>query len=118
MKQRQLEILQHALGLDRFGQGQIHRSHFCAGLDDEPDCRALVEMGYMRVFAPNASPLPYYNCAVTEAGRAAVRSESPKPPKLTRGQRRYRDFLRADSGLSFGEWLRYRQNVEKQAVPF
>ncbi len=33
-------------------------------------------------------------------------AESPKPPKLTRSQIRYREFLRADSGLSFIEWIR------------
>jgi len=31
-------------------------------------------------------------------------------PKITRSQRRYRDFLNADSGLTFIEWLRYRKD--------
>lgn len=105
MTKQQLEILQHSLGVDRYGQGPMYRGHFCAGPDDEPICRQLVEMGYMRVFAPNQSPLPYYNCSVTEAGKEAMLRESPKPPKLTRGQKRYRSFLSADSDLSFREWL-------------
>jgi hypothetical protein len=107
MTPEQLQILQHALGLDEYGRGEMYRNHFCAGDDDEPICRALVEMGYMRVFRPNAPPYPYYNCTVTEAGKEAVRRESPEPPKLTRAQRRYRRFLEADSDLSFMEWLRW-----------
>ncbi len=103
----QLKILQHALGVDQYGQGEMYRNHFCAGGDDEKICRELVELGLMQVFAPNASPLPYYNCSVTDLGKQLVRTESPKPPKLTRSQKRYRDYLKADSGLRFGEWLKY-----------
>lgn len=102
----QLHILQHALGLDKYGQGEMYRNHFCAGEGDEPLCRQLVDMGYMYVFRPNASPYPYYNCAVTEAGKQAVREQSPKPPKLTRSQQRYRRFLRSGMGMSFREWIR------------
>jgi len=108
MTKDQLHILQHSLGVDKYGQGPMYCNHFCAGADDEPICRELVAAGYMRVFAPNASPLPYYNCSVTEEGKRAMLAESPKPPKLTRAQKRYREFLRAGSGLSFGEWLKYR----------
>lgn len=108
MTPEQLQILQHSLGVDRYGQGDIYRNHFCAGADDEPVCRELVAMGYMRVWHPNESPLPYYNCAVTEAGKQAMLESSPKPPVLTRDQKRYREFLNADTGESFGEWLKYR----------
>lgn len=101
---RQLEVLQHALGVDEYGRGQMYRKHFCAGGDDEQICRELVAMGYMQTF--EREWLPYYNCIVTEAGKSAVLRESPKPPKLTRSQRRYREFLNEDSGLRFGEWLK------------
>ncbi len=106
---RQLEILQHALGVDKHGQGEMYRNHFCAGASDEPICRELVEMGFMYVFRPNASPYPYYNCAVTPEGKKAVREQSPKAPKLNRAQRRYREFLKADTGMRFGEWLKAKQ---------
>ena len=106
MRPSQLAILQHALGVDQHGQGEMHRNHFCAGGGDEADCRELVELGYMSVFAPNASPLPYYNCSVTDKGKQAVRDLSPAPPKLTRSQKRYREFLDADCDMKFGEWLR------------
>ena len=100
---RQLEILQHSLGVDRYGQGQMYRNHFCAGGSDEDICRQLVALGYMTTFT--RSYLPYYNCTVTEAGKAAVREQSPPPPKLTRSQQRYRRFLNMDTGYSFKEWL-------------
>jgi hypothetical protein len=104
MTSEQLQILQHALGVDEYGQGSMYRNHFCAGGKDEEICRELVEMGYMTRFT--RSYLPYYNCTVTNEGKAAMRRESPKPPKLTRSQKRYRDFLNADTGFSFGEYLR------------
>lgn len=109
MTARQLEIIQHSLGVDQFGQGEMYRNHFCAGADDEPTCRELVELGYMRVWHANQSPLPYYNCAVTDAGKAAMLAESPKPPKLTRSQKRYREFLNEDCGASFREWLGWQK---------
>lgn len=112
MTPRQLEILQHALGLDQYGQdssrrsgpGAGHRNHFCAGASDEPDCRALVALGFMQEHLKTAS-FPYYNCSVTDAGRKAIREHSPAPPKLTRSQKRYRAFLDADTGFDFKDFL-------------
>lgn len=105
LNQRQLEILQHSLGVDQYGQGEMYRNHFCAGGGDEMICRELVALGYMSTF--ERSYLPYYNCRVTESGIAAMLIESPKPPKLSRSQKRYRAFLKADTGESFREWLKY-----------
>ena len=104
MTDTQLEILQHALGMDRYGQGQQCRNHFCAGGSDEDVCRELVAMGYMSTFTRPS--LPYYNCTVTESGKAAMAANSPKPPKLTRSQKRYRAYLDEDTGSSFMEWLK------------
>lgn len=101
---RQLEILQHALGVDRYGQGERYRNHFCAGATDEPACRGLVEMGHMETFTRPS--LPYYNCFVTDTGIKAMLENSQEPPKLTRAQKRYRDFLKADTGRPFMEWLK------------
>lgn len=101
---RQLEILQHSLGVDQYGQGRMYRNHFCAGGSDETTCQELVQMGYMRTFT--RSYLPYYNCTVTDEGKAAMLDQSPKAPKLTRSQERYRRYLRADTGESFREWLK------------
>ena len=100
----QLQILQHSLGLDEYGQGSATRNHFCAGGKDEEICRELVALGYMKQHT-TTEWMPYFNCSVTDMGKEVVRHESPKPPKLTRSQRNYREFLHADTGLSFKEWI-------------
>lgn len=115
MKPRHLEILQHAIGLGQYGQaeelghGEYNRNHFCAGADDEPDCRELVAAGLM-IEHRKTELYPYYNCSVSELGKQAVREHSPKPPKLTRSQQRYRRFLAADSGMRFREWIEYEMS--------
>ncbi len=109
MTKDQLQILQHSLGVDQFGRGKQYRNHFCAGGDDEPICRELVAMGFMETFT--RSSLPYYNCRVTDAGVAAMYAASPNPPKKTRSQARYLEWLDADADLPFGEWLRQRKDV-------
>jgi hypothetical protein len=105
MTARQLEILQHALGVDQYGQGRMYRNHFCAGGGNVQTCQELISLGYMRRVA-TTTVFPDFNCRVTDEGRVAVLRESPKPPKLTRSQERYRRFLKADTGCSFIEWLR------------
>src|ERR1039458_7537513 len=105
MTSRQIEILQHSLGLDQYGQGKMYRNHFSRGGDDETVCRELIALGYMQQH-PTTEWLPYFNCSVTEAGKEAVKRESLSAPKLTRSQKNYRAFLSADSGLKFGEWMK------------
>lgn len=95
LSSRQLEILQHSLGVDEFGQGRSHRNHFCAGGDDKAVCSELIGMGYM-IQHRTTETFPYLNCSVTESGKCIVREQSPKPPKLTRSQRRYLQFLDDD----------------------
>lgn len=108
MEKELLHILQHSLGVDQYGQGRQYRNHYCG---DGDQCRKLVDLGYM--IEHRASELsggdPVFT--VTSAGKDAVVLESPAPPvvpKLTRSQRRYREFLRADYGGSFAEFLGVR----------
>lgn len=116
MTPRQLEIIQHALGADQYGKRpRDSRNYFCAGAADEPDCRALVAMGYMQEHGKREW-LPYFNCSVTGDGINAMLRESPAPPKLTRSQLRYRRFLDADCGMSFREWLRYEKLSSRMQV--
>jgi len=112
MNARQLEILQHSLGVDKYGQGEMYRNRFCAGSGDEPVCRELVALGYVRQHQ-TTELFPYFNCSVTDAGKQAVREQSPRPPKLTRGQKRYREYLNVSDafGGTFGEFLKYKQQV-------
>jgi hypothetical protein len=119
---RQLEILQHALGVDMYGRnprwanlayGGFCRNFFCAGGANEVTCRELVEMGYMQQHKTTEA-YPYFNCSVTDAGKKAMLEESPKPPKLTRGQQRYREWLNVADCFpdwTFGDWLKHRQEV-------
>lgn len=110
MTTEQLQILQHALGIDQYGQGKMNRNHFCAGGADETICRELVAMGLMWEWHQSYQEhYPYFNCSVTDEGKKAMLAASPKAPILMRSQRRYREFLRADTGTSFREWLRWEK---------
>lgn len=106
----QLSILQHTLGLDHHGQGNQFRNHFCTGpgTTDYPHCQSLVAQGLMTQRVGNALSGGSDIFMVTDAGKAFVREQSPKPALLTRSQRRYRNFLASgagDIGYTFGEWL-------------
>lgn len=83
MNQELLHILQHSLGVDRYGQGKQYRDHFVAGKKDEEKCRELVELGYMTERTPSeiTGNAPWFS--VTQAGKDAVARESPEPPKAT-----------------------------------
>ena len=112
MKPDLLDILQHSLGLDRYGiyngARDGYRNHFASGpgCDHYALCRELVDAGFMVEHQPRASWQEYSTFVVTDRGREVVRAESPAPPKLSRSQRRYQRFLDADSSMSFGEWMK------------
>jgi hypothetical protein len=103
-----LHILQHSLGLDQYGEGRQYRNHFCTGLGskDWDSCMALVYDGLMKEHHPSELTGGDTLFTVTPKGIDFVALNSPQPPKLTRSQKRYRLWLKSDSGLSFGEWLR------------
>jgi len=116
MTARQLEILQHSLGVDQYGQTPkgftpYTRNYFSAGVRDEPICRELVALGYMTHHGTN-DIYSSFNCSVTEAGKKAMRDESPKPPKLSRSKLRYMAWLDADCGMTFKEWITYKPSPE------
>lgn len=105
-----LQILQHSLGLDQYGEGRQYRNHFCTGpgSTDFDDCRALVADGLMTERSGNALSGGDSVFHVTPKGIDYVAlnsSKRPPEPKLTRSQKRYRAWLNADCGLSFAEWL-------------
>lgn len=93
MKTEHLQILQHALGTDQYGQMPKHgesRNYYGTDADDKY-CLELVALGCM-VKLPARSWLPDTMFAVTEAGKEAMREASPKPKKLTRSQIRMKDY--------------------------
>src|SRR5574343_984918 len=106
VKQELLSILQHSLGLDRYGQGESYRNHFVAGFDDVEKCRELVTMGLMVERRPTELTGGDPCFVVTEAGKFAVVEESEEPPKITRGKRNYLAFLASDTEQTFLEFLR------------
>jgi hypothetical protein len=108
MDAKQLHILQHAQGLDQYGQGTFYRNRFVTGPDgdDYVHCRELVEQGFMVEHPPRALFGGMSCFCVTDAGREATVEHSLPPPKRTRSQRRYQQYLDQDCGLSFGEWLK------------
>lgn len=104
-----LHILQHALGLDDYGQGNAYRNHYVANEDGDSYvlCMAHVEAGRMTKHGPSEmyGGGTSFCFVVTESGRQHVKRHSPSPPRLTRSQKRYRQYLAQDTGLRFGEWL-------------
>lgn len=110
LTKQQLRFLQHSLGCDQYGRGEQSRNHFVtdeSGRDGEV-CLQLVAMGLMSNDGPRALCGGMSVFHVTAEGKEQMRSQSPSPPppeKLSRGKRKYRDYLSADSGLKFREWL-------------
>jgi hypothetical protein len=118
MNPKQLHILQHTLGLDQYGRGTFFRNHFVTGegSKDHADCMALVDLGFMAVRRDH--PLSGGDDCfwATDEGKRAVVSESPAPPKLTKSQQRYQDYLDADCSMTFIEYLRYRDKRDRRAA--
>jgi len=118
MTPKQLEILQHSLGLDEYGRGTMHRNCFVTGegSKDHAACLALVENGFMHRRANVALFAGDDIFTVTEAGKKAAIENSPPPPKISAGQQRYLDWLAADCSMSFIEWLHWKQRQRHAAV--
>lgn len=102
------ETLCHALGLDANGRGESYRSHFVTGegSSDYAHCMTAVAAGLMVRHAGSELTGGDYLFRVTDAGRKFVADNRPELPRMTAAQRRYRQWLDADSGLSFGEWIK------------
>lgn len=108
-----LHILQHSLGLDKYGQGTQYRNYYVTDHESPSgmECEKLVQLGLMCSHGREAlcGGMTYYY--VTPSGKEAVAKHSPAPPKLTRSQKRYRAYLK--SGFSsvgtFGEYLKHHQ---------
>lgn len=111
--EKQLHILQHSLGVDRYGQGNQYRNHFCTseGTVDFPDCMRLVELRLMtrrKGSAITGGDDVFY---VTPEGIDYVALHSPRPPpptKKSRSKARYLRYLEYGDGFqNFREFLRW-----------
>ena len=109
---QQVGLLHHTLGL-RVDSRTPYRNHFVAdaGHHDMPNLQALVGLGLMALSTTpkfcNASDIVFH---VTDAGKALAIEMLPPVPKLTRSQQRYRDWIREDGEMRFGEWLRAQKH--------
>lgn len=114
MKPELLHILQHALGVDQYGRGRQYRNRFITGPDSDDflKCQQLTELGLMRDHGAQSLAGGMHCFEVTKQGVSAMLKESPKPPKTTSSQTKYAEFLKADSGLTFIEWL--KRNAENK----
>lgn len=103
---RQLEMMRHALGFDHQGNGRRYRNHYCGPQgEDEKAWMELVNAGWAthRNMGEISGEMDTF--WLTQPGIDYVLSRKPQPKKLTRSQQRYQDFLDADCGMRFGEWL-------------
>lgn len=122
MTPNQLHIVQHALGCDLFGRTtykgrdegdgcfEFHRNRYVA--DSDADLCALLAQGLLQDHGAVACYGGMHCYTVTREGVAAMRRESPAPPRVSRAARRYEAFLAADSGLSFRDWLKAKHKAE------
>lgn len=110
MKAQWLDIMQHALGLDEYGRREKNGTDRNRYVTDAgvPEIDAMVAAGLMGDLGAVKFTGGMHCYYVTDAGRAYVREHSPAPPKLTRSQRRYEQWLDADCGMRFGDWLKMR----------
>jgi len=110
MDKNLLHILQHSLGVDQYGQGNQYRNHFATdpGCKDFQLCEQLSGMGLMKDLGKREIWGAMHCFVVTQKGIDAVAKESPNPPKLSRSQKRYQEYLEfSDCFDSFREFLEY-----------
>lgn len=111
MSERILSILQHSLGVDKFGRGTQYREHFVTGEGsiDYPICMEAERLGLMTRHAGNALTGEMDLFLVTDAGRAFVAEHSPRPDRRQKARDRYSRFLDISDvmpDLTFGDFLR------------
>lgn len=106
MTHEELDIVQHATG--RNYTPKRERNSYCAGVgsSDWHLCHRLVKRGFMLGHRTiNEGADQYFS--VTPDGVAAYLKQR-RPDRLTPGQKRYQEYLRQDTPVPFGEWLRQR----------
>lgn len=112
MKPSHLEVLQHSLGADKYGQLPKHyegRNYYWTE-ETDPEVLELVALGFM-VQHQAVSWCPDTMFSVTKAGKDAMREASPKPPKVSAGTKRFAEYRRYSDAncCTFREWLDIRK---------
>lgn len=120
MNPKLLHILQHSLGCDDYGRTsyrggnegdgcfEFSRNRFVTdpGNGDGLLCVELVNLGLMKDHGAQSIAGGMHCYIVTREGVAAMKQHSPKPPKVSRSRSRYLQFLHADLGCTFAEYLK------------
>ena len=106
-----LHILQHSLGCDEHGRGRQYRNHFVTDPTsaDGKLCLELVGLGLMLDRGPQTLAAGMHCFCVTEQGKVTMAMNSPQPPKISPGRRRYLVYLSSADAFgspSFGDWLK------------
>lgn len=99
----QIGLMQHALGINERHR-EPYRNYFLAssGHSDSADLESLVSAGLMTSrAAPSFCSEDDVVYHVTDAGQEIAIAALPAPKKRTR----YEEYLAADYGHSFAEWL-------------
>lgn len=113
MKSTQIALLHHMLGLSADNQSPS-RNHFVAGAgsEDGAELSAMLDAGLVKRCAPSeiSGGDPWYQA--THEGIAAAMAALPAKRALSPAKRRYKAFLRSDTGLTFGEFLRRRMYLQ------
>lgn len=107
-----LELMQHALGLDKYGRGELYRNCFVTGKNgnDYEIIKNLIDLGFMAESNSVGKELLGGSSVfiVTSLGIDYVRKNSPKPTKKTLSHERYIRYLDVKGYMpSFIEFCRY-----------
>lgn len=115
----QLSILRHAIGVDDDGTDRYpharsmdeRRNRFVTNptSEDGKNCQALVSLKLMADHGPQKMMGGMHYYTVTDDGMRCVLLHKPLRKRLTKSKQRYQDFLNADCGLRFGEWLKLKR---------
>lgn len=102
---KQLGLLHHTMGLSPHQRGE-NRNYFLAGAGhhDQPNLLALVEAGFMSCSAAPSWVGSGDLFRVTDIGRTYAMANLPPMPAPVKYSK-YQEYLRADTGCSFAEWL-------------
>lgn len=108
----QIDIIRHSLGIDERGYSVGNRNYFATDVGSREfiQCESLVKSGHMCRIGDFEWTGGMVVFRVTDEGI----SEIPKPKPLSRSKKRYQEFLHADSGLTFIEWLKSKSSNPKR----
>jgi hypothetical protein len=114
-----LQILQHSIGVDQYGQGEQYRNHFATGPGgkDFEKCQELESLGLMEDLGKRSMWGDMHCFVVTPKGIDTVALESPTPPKISKSKARYKEYLdSADCFENFRDFLRYDTERRRERV--